>query len=177
MNQEQADRLEKLRWENVRRTKQIQFDQRLKALINAQDYSFVPFADSDVIQLASDGWPTNKWEHELYLQVEIAECEKIAHVLEKFLHLSQQNFCYMFCLHYNFGFVKVDNKAILHNWAELIEIDGDQVFLHLPDESDFLSIEKTEDKIIGREDEGMKWIYEITYSNEKLKQQIEKNGT
>lgn len=177
MKKEDVDRLEKLRWEHERITKQALFEQKLKQLFCPQEYIFLSFDESDKIQESSDDWPCHKWESHLYLQVDIQQPEKINAVIKRFLALSDQDFCRLFSMNYNFGLVEMAKNAVFENWIRLLDIDGDQIFLSLPGKTDFLCIEKTEDKIVGQEDEGIKWIYEITYSSINLKLQLEKNGT
>jgi hypothetical protein len=38
-------------------------------------------------------------------------------------------------------------------------------------------MEKTEDFIIGKEEEGRRWIYEITFSSKELKAELLGDGT
>ncbi len=169
MTQEQKHLLEKLRWENERKAKQFQLEKKLEALLKKEFFSFLTFEESDKIQLASEGWPDNKWNDGLYLQTDLFSSTSIFRILEKYLDLNNFGFIYIFFMNYNFGLVRIQNDTIKSYWAQLIEIDTDEIFCYIPNRKDFICIEKTEDFIIGKEKEGRQWIYEITFSNKKLK--------
>ena len=169
MTQEQKKLLEKLKWENERKAKQFQLEKKLEALLEKKSFSFLTFEESDEIQLASESWPDSKWTDRLYLQTDLVKSASIFRTLKKYVDLSNLGFAYIFFMNYNFGLVRIQNDTIKRYWTQLIEIDTDEIFCYIPNRKDFICIEKTEDFIIGKEKEGRQWIYEITFSNKKLK--------
>lgn len=176
MKQEDKDRLEELRWENERKSKQSQFNLKLQQLMSLDKFKFLSFEESDKIQPEGDDWPSGKWDNKLYHQVSIEDYPVITNLVRKFLELSSDGACYVFSMNYNFGLTAIDKNVFIKTWVQLIEIDGDEIFVSVPDKSYFLCIEKTYEVIEGREAEGARWIYEITYSNQNLKLQIEVNA-
>jgi hypothetical protein len=170
MNQEYIDKRAELRWENERKTKQAQLDIKLKELIHPNAHSFLSFEESDRIQIASDEWTGDE---SLKIQVDEKQHEKITSIIKIFFELSQHPTCYLFSMKYNFGLFELPKNTTAEHWMNLIEIDGDEIFFSLPNRSDFLHVEK--EQVVHRETEGVKYIYQLTYSNKALKLKLGKS--
>jgi hypothetical protein len=177
MTEEQKNLLEKLKWDNERKLKQSQLAKKLKSFLAEDSFLFLTFDESDKIQRINDGWPANKWSDNLYLQTEITNPSYFSHSIEKYIELNSDDFLYIFFMNYNFGLVKIKNDTLINFWAKFIEIDSDEVFCYLPNRTDFICLEKTEDFISGKEQEGRQWIYELTFSNTILKTLLTQNGS
>jgi hypothetical protein len=169
MNDEQKLRLDELRWENERNTKKLQLREKLENKIPISSFSFLSNIFSDNFE--HDDWPHNNLK--LHQKIEIEQSEIIDDILKKFININSNANSYVFFMNYNFGLVKMQNDILLEYWKDLIEIDADEIFCYNPTEKYFVCIEKTEDFITGKEIEGAKWIYEITFSNQSLKDKLQ----
>ena len=172
MTEEEKNRLEKLKWESERKRKQLQLGEKLKQLFNNDAFEFLSFEESDKIHLASDNWPDNKWDNLLYIQSEIQNKTPIDKIVKKYTDINKSNSVFLFFMNFNFGLVKVSNSTLNNHWTDFVEIDGDEIFCYRPEETDFICIEKTEDVIIGSENENRQWLYEVTFSNQNIKSKL-----
>jgi hypothetical protein len=68
--------------------------------------------------------------------------------------------------------IKISKRELTKQWKALIELDNDEIFYYSPKRRDFLCVEKTEEFNSGRESEGRKWLYELTFSNQSLKEEL-----
>jgi hypothetical protein len=176
MKDQQRLKLAELLWQRERKEKRSQLDERIEEIVLPNQYSFVPFSDSDIIQSASEDRPRDKWGENLYLQTSTDEPGIVTKVIANFIELNPYDFSYIFFMNYNFGFVKIDNEVLFTKWAALIELDGDEIYCHLPEKSSWICIERTEDVLTAKEHLGRIWIYEITFSNKKFKSDLVKNS-
>ena len=128
--------------------------------------------ESEKIRLKSNEWPKDKWGQKLYLQSEVVSPILIEQALKAFINIHSTTFFYLLFYNYDFGMVKLNNELLFEFWKDLLAADGDEIFVYPPDGNYFICIEKTEEVISGREIEGRKWIYEITFSNIELKNKI-----
>lgn len=71
-------------------------------------------------------------------------------------------------MNYNACLVSISNESLLNHWKQLLELDGDEIFISMPSKQHFICLELTEDIIVGNEKDGRLWIYEITFSNKEL---------
>lgn len=166
----EKNKLEKLKWESERKSKQFQLAEKLKQVLNNDSFEFMSFEESDKIQLFTDDWPENKWNDLLYVQTEIQNKLPIDKIVTKYTALNKNDFIFIFFFNFNFGLVKILNSTLRSFWADFIEIDGDQIFCYQQNETNFICIEKTEDVIVG--DQNRQYIYEITFSNQNIKSKV-----
>jgi len=171
---ERQNRIAELRWEKERKEKRTTLEPKLSAIVNS--FKFLTDKQSDEFQSKSDDWPDNKWKDALFLQTKVSEPESIEGIINRMMKLIDGERLYLFMMNFNFGLIQISKNELIKNWKELIEIDGDEIYCYNPSSSDFICIEKTEEFITGKEDEGRHWIYELTFSNKELKEKI-KNGT
>jgi hypothetical protein len=75
-------------------------------------------------------------------------------------------------MNFNFGLVKISSQTLNNYWSDLIELDGDEIYCLQQDDPSFICIEKTEDTIVGDENEGRQWLYEVTFSNADIKSKL-----
>lgn len=172
MTEEEKNRLDELRWETERKQKQSQLNEKLKQLLTEDKYEFLSFNESDKIQLASDGWPDNKWNDSLSFQVALENKIAINELIKKYTGTTKNDSVFSFFMSFNFGLVKVSNSTLNSYWSDFIEIDGDEIFCFQKDAPSFICIEKTEDIIVGSESEGRQWLYEVTFSNADIKNKL-----
>ena len=177
MTDEQRKRMEELRWMHERNTKKLQLEKNLSELLPQGTFSFLSYQDSDHIQLSGHDWPHDKWENKLYIQTPIEDKLTIATLIQRFIQINLKNVTLIFFMRFNFGFISVENEQFSNHWAEFIKLDGDEIFCYLPDRPEFICVEKTEELISGRENEGMRWIYEVTFSCHQFKDELLSNGT
>lgn len=172
MTEEEKNRLAELRWETERKQKQSQLNEKLKQLLTKENYEFLSFEESDKIQLVSDGWPDNKWNDSLYFQASLQNRTAINEIVKRYTDTTGSDSVLLFFMNFNFGLVKVLNSTLNNYWSDLIEVDGDEIFCLQKDDPSFICIEKTEDIIVGGENEGRQWLYEVTFSNADIKSKL-----
>jgi len=165
---ERQNRIEELRWKSERLEKQTNFAEKITSLNLESSLDFLSFVESDNFQKNVEKWPKDKFEKNLYVQKEINKTYIIINILKTYLKNIQSDFVLIILMNYNFGLIRIDKTTLIENWYKILELDGDEFYCYNPLGSDFVCVEKTEDFIVGKENEGSKWIYEITYSNEKI---------
>ena len=173
---DRQNRIEELRWKSERIEKQTNFADKIKLLNLENPIEFLSFVESDNFQKTVEEWPKDKFEKNLYVQIEINKIDIATKLLKSYLKKIQSDFVLIFLMNYNLGLIKIDKTTLIENWFKILELDGDEFHCYNPLSSDFVCIEKTEGFIVGKENEGIKWFYEITYSNEKIMNQ-ENNGS
>jgi hypothetical protein len=62
------------------------------------------------------------------------------------------------------------------NWPLLVEADGDDILCFFPRRSDYICIERLEEQMVGKEQLGYTWLYELTFSNEIIKSELLTEG-
>jgi hypothetical protein len=172
MKEEEKNKLDKLRWELERKQKQSQLNDKLKLLFNTETYEFLSFEESDRIQSVSDDFPDNKWKDFLYFQTTIQNKSAIDNIVQKYTDTYRSDSVLLFFMNFNFGLVKISNATLKNYWSDLIEIEGDEIFCLQQDDPSFICIEKTEDTIVGDENKGRQWLYEVTFSNADIKSKL-----
>ena len=172
MNEDEKNKLEKLRWESERKRKRLELTERLKQLLKSDIFEFLSFEESDKIQLQCDDFPSNKWTDSLYFQTELQNKHNIDNIVKCYTDLNRNDSVFIFFMNFSVGLVKVLNTTLKNYWADFIDIDGDEIFCYHPNEKDFICIEKTEDVIVGDENKNRTWIYEVTFSNEQIKNKL-----
>lgn len=177
MTDKEKKRIAELRWEIERKEKLSKLKPKLNSILPKNSFGFLSFKDSDSFLSKTDDWPNDKWKENLYFQTETHNTILIENIIKNFLELITDLEPYIFLMNYNFGLIKISKKELKKNWAKLIEIDNDELFLFNPKASSFICIEKTEGFISGFENDGRKWIYEVTYSNKDLKEKCKKTKT
>jgi hypothetical protein len=177
MNQDQLKRLEELRRFQERKSKQGLLEAKLNGLFPTSAYTMMPYEDSEDIQQKLNEWPNGKWENYLYIQTPVENKGPIENLVKRFIEINQKETTYLLFMNYNFGLVEVKNEMLVNHWPELIDLDGDEIFCHIPERPEFICIEKTEEVISGKEHEGRRWIYEVTFSSEAFKVELQTNGT
>ena len=170
MGNERLNRIAELRWEKERKEKRTTLEPKLDAIVDS--FKFLSDKESDKFQSKSDDWPDNKWKDELFLQTKVSESETIEKIIIEMMNLISGESLYLFMINFNFGLIQISKNELIKNWKELIEIDGDEIYCYNPTSSDFICIEKTEECITGKEDEGRHLIYELTFSNKELKEKL-----
>lgn len=173
MTNEEKNRIAELKWKIERKEKRAKLEPKLNSILPNKSFEFLSFEESDSFQSKTDNWPNDKWTEKLYFQTEIENTLIIDNIIKRFLELIRGSELYILLMNYNFGLIKISKEKLSNNWIDLIEIDQDEIYLFNPNSSGFICIEKTEEFIGERENEGRKWIYEITYSNNKLKEKCE----
>ncbi|HSC52096.1 MAG TPA: hypothetical protein VLC98_00630 [Phnomibacter sp.] len=176
MTEEQKQRLEELREEQYRKSQQDGLMDRLNSIIPEQSYSFLSPEYSNTFQNQTDPWPKLKWEKELYVQTEMSNPGIVTTILAHFLKLNPHNYTYLFFMNFHFGLVKIDNDVLFTKWPALVEADGDEILCFLPHRSDYICIERLEEKMVGKEELGYHWLYEVTFSNEHIKSELMTEG-
>ena len=169
MNDQQKKRLEELRWENERNQKQSALMLKLQSIFSIDVFSFVSYVESDTTQLSIDDWPSTKWEEELFIQTKVSDSNPITEIAKRFVNIIEQDYIFVFFMNYNFGLVQLVKELAITHWQELVELDGDEIFLYAPGRSYFICIEKTEDFIVKDCQKAREWIYEVTFSNRSIK--------
>lgn len=177
MKDEQRKRIEELRWMHERDAKKFQLEKKLSELLPQDTFSFLSYQDSDHIQQSGHDWPHDKWENQLYIQTPIEDKLTIADLIQRFIQINLKNISLIFFMRFNFGLILVKNEQLLNHWAEFVELDGNEIFCYLPKRPEFICVEKTEEFVSGRESEGRKWIYEVTFSCHQFKDELLANGT
>ena len=173
MTDKEKNRIAELRWEIERKEKRAKLEPKLNSILPKNSFEFLSFQESDSFQSKTDDWPNDKWKENLYFQTEIENTLIIENIIKSFLDLITDSELYIFLMNYNFGLIKLSKEKLSDNWIDLIEIDQDEIYLFNPKSTGFICIEKTEEFILERENEGRKWICEITYSNNELKEKCE----
>ena len=173
MTDKEKNRIADMRWRIEREEKRSKLELKLNSILPKNSFEFLSFELSDSFQSKTDDWPSDKWKENQYFQTEIENTQLIENIINRFLGLTTDSEIYIFLINYNFGLIKISKEELIHNWIELIEIDTDEIYLYNPKTTDFICIEKTEEFITDRENEGRKWIYEVTFSNKKLKEKCE----
>jgi hypothetical protein len=172
MTEEEKNRLDKLSWDTERKQKQSQLNEKLKQLLTKDKYEILSFEESDKIQLASDVWPDNKWIDSLFFQAALENKTAINEIVKKYTETTKSDSVFLFFMNFNFGLVKISNSTLNNYWSDLIEVDGDEIFCLQKDDPSFICLEKTEDIIVGDENEGRQWLYEVTFSNADIKSKL-----
>ena len=171
MNTKRQYRIKELKQLLERRKKLSEFIEKASTIIPIGEIYPLSFKESD--NFIKEEWPSDKWEKGLYIQSKLKQPQKIIKALNRFLNIIQTDYVYIFLINFNFGLAKLSKDKIFKKWEDLIALDGDEIIIYNPENGQFICIEKTEDYIIiGQEDNGRIWIYEITISNEELKKEI-----
>ncbi|AFM04745.1 hypothetical protein Fleli_2373 [Bernardetia litoralis DSM 6794] len=173
MTDKEKNRIVEIRWRIEREEKRSKLETKLNSILPKNSFEFLSFEESDSFQSKTDDWPNDKWKENLYFQTELEKAQLIENIIKSFLCLIKGSELYIFLMNYNFGLIKLSKEKLIDNWVELIEIDNDEIYLFNPKGTEFICIEKTEEFISERENEGRKWIYEMTFSNKKLKEKCE----
>lgn len=172
MTDKEKNRIAEIRWRIEREEKRSKLEVKLNSILTEKSYEFLSFEESDSFQSKTDDWPNDKWKENLYFQTEVENAKLIENIIKSFLGLIKDSELYIFLMNYNFGLIKISKEKLINNWIELIEIDNDEIYLFNPKGTEFICIEKTEEFISEHENEGVKWIYEVTFSNKKLKEKM-----
>jgi hypothetical protein len=176
MTEEQKQRLEKLREKQHRKSLQDALDLKLKHLIPHKSYSFLSQDYSNTFQNQTDPWPKLKWENKLYVQTEMSNPGIITSIVDRFIKLNPFDYTYVFFMNFHFGLVKIDNDVMVANWPLLVEADGDDILCLFPHRTDYICIERLEEQLVGKEQLGYTWLYELTFSNEIIKSELLTEG-
>jgi hypothetical protein len=177
MTEEQRKRLDELRWAHERSSKRMELDKRIREIDSFDSYSFLTDELSDKIMQSHDNWPQDKWTHKLFLQTPLDILIPVEDILKRFILLDATRTVYIYFMRYNFGLVETLKGNLIRHWKKYIEIDTNEIFCFIPGRPQFICIEKTEDFIVGDEKSGLKWIYEVTFSSDKFKAELNENGT
>ena len=172
MTEADKNRLEKLRWESERKRKQIQLNEKLKQFLDVHHFDFLTFEESDNIQLSCDPWPDNKWSDLLLFQATFQDKIEIQKIVDRYADSNKSDHVFVFFMNFNFGLVRFSNSTLKMHWEDFIELDNDKIFCYRPNERSFICIEKTEDIIVGNKESNRQWIYEITFSNQNIKDDL-----
>ncbi|WP_188051714.1 hypothetical protein [Flavobacterium sp. GP15] len=167
MNESLKNRIAEKRWEIERNEKLNFFMQKISSTNLNNKIENLGFVESDEFQKKSEEWP-NKYVENLYFQIELNNVEEISKRIQNYLDKIETDYLYIFLMNFNFGLLKIEKSLFLTEWNKILEIDNDEIFCFNPLKTDFICIEKTEEYIIGKENEGQKWICEITYSNKNI---------
>ena len=172
MTDNKKNRIAEIRWEIEREEKRSKLEVSLNSILPKNSFEFLSFEESDSFQSKTDDWPNDKWKENLFFQTELEKTHVVENIIKSFLDLIKGSELYIFLLNYNFGLIKMSKEKLIDNWIQLIEIDNEEIYLFNPKSTEFICIEKTEEFISERENEGRKWIYEVTFSNKKLKEKM-----
>jgi hypothetical protein len=159
-------RLQELMWLRERTQTQIKLQEKLSKILPVESYSFLSFDESDRIQLLQDEWPGR--EEHLYFQTEVSNKNAVEKIIELYVKLNEDPTIHIFFINYSSCLVSMASQTLTSNWKDLLELDGDDIFISMPSKHHFLCIELVEDVIFGKEQDGRQWIYEIIFSNSKL---------
>ncbi len=114
-------------------------------------------------------FPTDRWNRELILQTPIENPHPIQAVLVRFLSMSPEDNCVVILPNYSRVMIKLSKSTMPVIWKQLIELDGDGIFCFPPFFKEFISIDKVEDQFLKEPGSGRIWLYELTFSNIKLR--------
>lgn len=142
-------RLQELMWWRERTQKQIKLQEKLSKILPVESYSFLSFEESDRIQLLQDEWPGR--EEHLYFQSEVSNKNAVEKIIESYVKLNEDNTVHIFFINYNSCLVSMPNQTLTSNWKDLLELDGDDIFISMPSKPHFICVELVEDVIFGRE--------------------------
>lgn len=171
MVRKNKDRFNELRAKIEKEKKLLQLKEKIETL-PLKHIRFLSFEESINFLQQADKFPQNKWQDGLYIQAAMSFANPIEDALKSFLDFIEKDKLYLFFLNYNFGLVEFSKIDCLHYWAQLIELDQDEIWCYDPHALHFICIEKTKDFIIGKEQEGRQWFYELTFSNKSLQERI-----
>lgn len=161
------DRTTKLQqkiWEIERRKKSEIFTNFLLKNIEVHHFEIIDFDFSDDFIKNAENYPKNKYDRNLYLQIELNNENLVLNELIQFLKKIENNYAFIFSYNYNFGLTKIQKKNLIENWKKLLEFDGDEIMIFNPENKKFLSIELTEEFMINNEQKGRIKFYELTPS-------------
>ncbi len=161
---ENTDKLAMKLWEIERNQKAIEFSQVLKEKAYDLEFEILDFNYADNFMNKSENYPENKYERNLYKQIQSNNDLEVYCEIETFLNKISKKSIYVFFYNYNFGLVKINKVQILKFWKLLIQIDNDEIMIFNSSTGKFLSIELNEDFIINKENLGKMKFYELTES-------------
>ena len=108
--------------------------------------------------------PKNKYETNLFQQIELIDENIVVKEINQFLEQNKNNFVYIYSYNYNFGLTKIQNDKLVEHWKTLLYFDSDEIMIFNPENKKFLSIELTEEFMINKEEKGRIKFYELTHS-------------
>lgn len=151
--------------------------EKLRVLVPKLDllfevYEIISAKKSKEIVYNTDKWPKDKWSAGLYLQTKLTESKIIDEVILRMNKFFTGEWIYLGMMNFDLGLLKISKNDFTKHWRNLIDIDNDEISCYNPYSTEFLCIEKTKSFIKGKEDQGILWIYEVTYSNADLKQKL-----
>lgn len=159
-----TDKLANRLWEIERHQKSIEFSKIIKDKAIDLEFEILDFNDADNFMSKSENYPENKYEKNLYKQIELNNESALYLEIETFLSKISEKSIYVFFYNYNFGLVKINKVQFLNFWKLLIQLDNDEIMIFNPSTGKFLSIELTEDFVKNKEDLGRLKFYELTES-------------
>jgi hypothetical protein len=172
MTEEQKCRLEELRERRFRNLQKESLTQKLVDRLRPDLYQILEPETKEFIQNGSDEWPGDKWERNLCIQTETSNTVLITTILSRFNMINPFNYSYVFLSRYDSFILQVTNQTLSEEWTKLIAADGDDIICYIPGRKDYVGIELIKEKMVGKEDRAPCWLYELTFSNEKLKSEL-----
>jgi len=159
-----STKLQQKLWEIERKQKAEKFSKNLSEKIGENNFEILDFDFSDNFIKNAENYPQNKYERNLFQQIELNNENDVLKAIKEFLERNVATFVFIFSYNYNFGLTKIENEKIIENWKILLELDGDEIMIFNPENKKFLSVELTEEFMIGKEAKGRVKFYELTES-------------
>lgn len=172
MTEEQKVRLEELREMQFQSHQKESIIQKLENRLRPDLYQILDPETKDLIKDGTDDWPRDKWEKNLYVQTEITNTGIIFTILSRFLVTNLYDYSYVVLSGYYSLILRVSNQTLLDEWTTLIEADGDGITCYIPGSKDYICIELVQETLVGKEDLGVCWLYELTFSNERIQAEL-----
>ncbi|MDM1139971.1 hypothetical protein [Empedobacter sp. R132-2] len=161
---DRTTRLQQKFWEIERNKKSEIFSKFLLEEIGKNYFEILAFDFSDNFIKNAEKYPQNKYERNLFQQIELNKEKEVVNYLNEFFEQIGNNFVFIFSYHYNFGLTKMQKIEVIENWQRLLEFDGDEIMIFNPENGKFISIELTEEFMINKEEKGRIKFYELTPS-------------
>ena len=161
---ERTIKLQQKFWEIERKKKSEIFSKFLFEKIGENYSKILDFDFSDNFIKNAEKPPKNKYETNLFQQIELNDENIVVKEINQFLEQNKNNFVYIFSYNYNFGLTRIQNNKVVEDWKTLLDFDGDEIMIFNPENKKFLSIELTEEFMINKEEKGRIKFYELTLS-------------
>ena len=157
-------RLQQKFWEIERNKKSEIFSKFLLEVVDKNYFEILAFDFSDNFIKNAEKYPQNKYERNLFQQIELNREIEGLNNINQFFEQIGNNFVFIFSYNYNFGLTKMQKIKVVENWKKLLEFDGDEIMIFNPENGKFISIELTEEFMINKEEKGRIKFYELTPS-------------
>ena len=147
-----------------RKQKSIIFTEYLLKIMDKSDFEILDFNFSDSFIENSEQYPENKYERDLFKQINLEHKFEVQNSIKNFTEKIEQNFTFIYSYNYNFGLIKISSDNIINNWENLLNFDGDEIIIYNPKNGNFIMIDLTEGFMINHLEKNIIQFYELTFS-------------